>query len=217
MGAKGTVDLTRLDLAPLLKDPGQRSDLTGRATVDFVFASAPESAPAVDRLRATFAFEGPTVVAAGYAAANVKASGQVAGPRITLDGRAAAYGGTATANGFIVLPAKGRALAFDLKGRAAGVDLRKLPASTGVPRLATNLAVSAYHVTAAGGRIEGSTTLLPSTLEGIGIAEGTTAEFVASQGNISYAGRGEVSDVDLRHVGQVFKIAALDDPDMPRT
>src|SRR5436190_1408260 len=181
LGAKGTVDLTRLNLAPLVKDPAQHSDLTGRATVDLVFASAPESAPAIDRLGGTFAFEGPTVVAAGYSASDVKVSGQLAGPRITLDGRAAAYGGTATGDGFIVLPAKGRPLAFDLKGRAAGVDLRKLPASTGVPKLATNLAVSAYHVTAAGGRIEGSTTLQPSTVEGMRIAEGTTAEFATSK------------------------------------
>ncbi len=66
LGAKGTVDLNRLNLAPLLKDPAQRSDLTGHATVDLVFASAPAAAPAIDRLRGTFAFEGPTVVAAGY-------------------------------------------------------------------------------------------------------------------------------------------------------
>ena len=212
LGAKGTVDLTRLNLAPLVKDPAQHSDLTGRATFDLVFASAPEAAPALDRLRSTFAFEGPTVVAAGYSASDVKVSGQLAGPRITLDGRAAAYGGTATADGFIVLPAKGRALAFDLKGRAAGVDLRRLPASTGVPKLASRLAVSAYHVTAAAGRIEGSATLLASTVEGITIAGGTTAEFATSKGNVSYAARGEVSDVNLQRVGQVFKVAALDDP-----
>ena len=47
------------------------------------------------------------MVAAGYSAANVKVTGELAGPRITLDGRAAAYGGTATTSGFIVLPAKG--------------------------------------------------------------------------------------------------------------
>ena len=110
------------------------------------------------------------------------------------------------------MPAEGRALAFDLKGRAAGVDLRKLPASTGVPKLATNLAVSAYHVTASGGRIEGTTTLQRSTVEGITIAEGTSAEFATSKGYVSYAARGEVANVDLQRVGQAFKVAALDDP-----
>ncbi len=142
----------------------------------------------------------------------MKVTGELAGPRITLDGRAAAYGGTATSSGFIVLPAQGRALAFDLKGRAAGVDLRQLPASTGVPKLATNLAVSSYHVTASGGRIEGATTLDRSTVEGITIADGTIAEFATSKGTVSYAARGDVADVDLQRIGQVFKVAALDDP-----
>ena len=77
-------------------------------------------------------------------------AGALAGPRITLDGRAAAYGGTATARGFIVTPAPGRPLAFDLAGSAEHVDLRKLPASTGAPALATDLSVADYHVTGAG-------------------------------------------------------------------
>ena len=43
-------DLERLNLAPILKDPAQRSDLTGHATVDLKMASEPATAPVVDRI-----------------------------------------------------------------------------------------------------------------------------------------------------------------------
>ena len=117
--------------------------------------SQPATARVVDRVRGTYAFEGPRVAAAGYDARNVRVTGSLDGPRITLNGRAAAYGGTATARGFIVTPAPGRALAFDLAGSAEHVDLRKLPASTGAPKLATDLSVADYHVTGAGRSING--------------------------------------------------------------
>jgi autotransporter translocation and assembly factor TamB len=213
MGVKGELDLAGFNLAPVLKDPAQRSDLTGHAKVDVTLASAPESAPAMDRLRGTFAFNGPRVVAAGYAASNVRVTGAIQGPRITLDGRAAAYGGTATAKGFIVTPAKGRTLQFDLSGSATGVDLRKLPASTGVPEIATNLNASEYHVTGRTGQIEGNATLDSSEVEGATVAAGTVAQFATSRGNVSYSARGAVSDLDLQRIGHAFHIAALDKPD----
>src|SRR6185295_18213488 len=131
----------------------QRTDLTGHAKLDLAVKSSPATATVVDRLSGTFAFTGPHVAAAGYEARDVKAAGKIEGPRITLDGRAAAYGGTATARGFIVTPSKGRALAVDLRGAADHVDLRNLPASTGVPKLASNLAVSEYHITGQGSSI----------------------------------------------------------------
>ena len=58
------MDFERLNLAPLLKDPAQKSDLTGRATVDLRMKSEPATARVVDRVKGTFAFEGPRVVAA---------------------------------------------------------------------------------------------------------------------------------------------------------
>ena len=38
------MDLDRLNLAPLLKDPTQKSDLTGHATVDLRMKSEPATA-----------------------------------------------------------------------------------------------------------------------------------------------------------------------------
>src|SRR3954463_1073610 len=166
LSARGDVDVDRLNLAPILRDPAQRTDLTGHAKLDLALKSNPANAPVTDRMSGTFAFTGPHVVAAGYEARKVKLSGKIDGGRITLDGGAAAYGGTATARGFIVTPAPGRALAFDLRGAAEHVDLRSLPSTIGVPRLATNLSVTDYHVTGQGPSIQGTAALNESTIEG---------------------------------------------------
>ena len=211
-GARGEVSVERLNLAPILKDPAQRTDLTGHARLDLTMKSAPASAPAADRLNGTFAFEGPRVVAAGYEARNVKISGKVAGPRITIDGRASAYGGTAAARGLVVTPAPGRALSFDLRGSAEGVDLRRLPETTGAPQLATNLSVADYHVTGQGRSLHGTATLNESTVEGATIATGTTAKFDVAPTMVSYAARGSVANLDLDRVGAVLKIDALAKP-----
>jgi autotransporter translocation and assembly factor TamB len=210
--ARGDVDVDRLNLAPILRDPAQRTDLTGHAKLDLALKSTPANAPVADRMSGTFAFTGPHVVAAGYEARDVKLSGKVDGSRITLDGRAAAYGGTATARGFIVTPANGRALAFDLRGAADRVDLRNLPASIAVPRLATNLSVSDYHITGQGTSIQGTAALNESTIEGATFSSGTNAEFALSPTEISYSARGTVANLDLDRLGTALKIEALAKP-----
>jgi autotransporter translocation and assembly factor TamB len=210
---RGGLDVERLNLAPILKDPAQRSDITGHAEVDLRLASAPADAPAADRMAGTFKFNGPRVVAAGYQASDVRVTGSIAGPRITLDGRAAAYGGTATARGFIVTPAPGRQLAFDLQGQADSVDLRDLPASTGAPNLATDLSVAEYHVTGSGRNISGTARLRPSTVEGAKVADGTLAEFSVAPDRITYSARGSVADLDLQRIGRGLEVAALAKPE----
>jgi hypothetical protein len=207
--ARGDVSVERLNLAPLLKDPAQRSDITGHGRLDVTMKSTPASVPVADRVNGTFAFEGPRVAAAGYAASDVRISGTVAGPRITVDARASAYGGTATARGLVVTPAPGRALSFDVRGSAGHVDLRKLPSTIGVPQLATNLSVSDYHISGTGQTVEGTATLKESSLEGATIASGTSAEFGLAPTTISYAVRGAVHDVDLHRLGTALKMEAL--------
>jgi autotransporter translocation and assembly factor TamB len=210
--ARGRLQVERLNLAPLLNDPAQRSDITGGADIDLRLASGPASKPVVDRLSGNFKFAGPSLTAAGYQARNVRASGTFAGGRIHLDAGAAAYGGTATAKGFIALPAPGRALAFDLRGKADSVDLRDLPAQTGVPKLATDLSVAEYHVAGQGTSISGNAVLNQSTVEGATLSDGTTAEFKTGPGGISYAAHGTVAGLDVERVGKAMRIAALDKP-----
>jgi hypothetical protein len=209
---RGDVTVANLNLAPILRDPAQRSDITGQAKLDIRLASEPDGAPALDRMAGTFEFTGPRVVAAGYEARNVRATGSLDGPRINLDARAAAYGGTATARGFIVTPGQGRPLSFDLQGAADNVDLRGLPAATGAPQMATNLSVAHYRVQGAGETTSGSARLNASTVEGARLELGTTAEFRVAPGAISYSARGQVSDLDLQRIGRALDIEALAEP-----
>jgi hypothetical protein len=208
----GDVDMERLNVGPILKMPAQRTDLTGHAKVDIVFKSQPAGTPAFDRIRGTYAFSGPRAVALGYEARNVKVTGALDKARITLDGRGAAYGATATARGFIVTPAPGRPLAFDLRGKADNVDLRRLPPQTLAPQLATQLSIADYHVSGDGPSIQGTAALHKSTVEGATLADGTTGEFALTAGAVSYGARGNVTDLDLDRIGGALNVAALAKP-----
>jgi autotransporter translocation and assembly factor TamB len=213
LGLAGDVTVERLDLAPILKSPAQRSDITGTAKLDLDIASKPEDAPFFDRVSGTFRFDGPKVVAAGYQATKVRATGKLTGGRILLDARANAYGGTATASGFIRPPAPERALALNLKGSAENVDLRNLPTSLAVPALETKLSVAAYQIDLNGRTFTGTARLNQSTIEGATIAQGTVAEFGRRNGTISYAARGDVADLDLQRLGGALEIDALNKPE----
>ena len=224
LGVKGDVTTANLDLAPLLKDPRQKSDISGHAKVDLQVASAPAAAPAIERLRGRVVFQGPRVVAAGYTASDVRVTADLAGRRIALDGRARAYGGSATAKGFFVTPAApGQPLQFDLAGSASHINLAQLPRNLNAPRIATDLNATAYHVKGTAGRttaIEGSATLAESALAGGTIVGGTSAEFTMASGpgkaglqSLTYAARGEVRNLNLRRVGEAFQIAALAKPE----
>jgi autotransporter translocation and assembly factor TamB len=213
LGLAGDVTVERLNLAPILKNPAQRSDITGTAKLDLDIAATPERAPIFDRLSGTFRFDGPKVVAAGYEAANVKATGKLTGGRIVLNASANAYGGTATASGFIRPPAQGRALALNLKGSADNVNLQKLPASLAVPALETKLSVAEYQIDLNGRTFTGSARLNQSTIEGATIGEGTVAEFGRRNGTITYAARGDVADLDLPRLGGALRINALNKPE----
>ncbi len=210
---RGDVNTERLDLAPILKRPSQRSSITGQGTIDLRIASRPAAAGALDRMSGTFRFSGPQVAAAGYDARNVRASGRLDGRRITLDASADAYGGTATARGFILTPAAGRPLAYELRGAAEGVDLRNLPASTGAPRLDTRLSVAEYHVRGEGRNASGSATLNGSTVEGATVAGGTTGTFKVTPREVSYTARGRTANLNLQRIGGALNVQALAQPE----
>jgi autotransporter translocation and assembly factor TamB len=213
LGVKGKVQTENLNLAPLLKDPAQKSSITGTAKLDLTVAEAPPDTPVLDRMSGSFQFDGPRAAAAGYEASNVHARGGFSRGRVTLDARAAAYGGTATASGFIAPPSARRPLSFDLRGSAENVNLKKLPASTQAPALETDLSVAQYHVTGAGRTIAATATLNTSVVEGATFSEGTVAEFNSTNGEISYAARGGVEGLDLQRIGGALKVAALARPE----
>ena len=212
-GAEGDVHVEHLNLAPLVRNPQQRSDITGRAQLDLEVAPSPAGAPINERLRGRFTFTGPHVVAAGYEARNVRVTGTLAGRRIQLDGRANAYGSTATAKGFVVTPSGRLPVSYDLAGSADGVNLRNLPARTGAPRVTTHLSLAQYRVRGEGSTVDGAATLNQSTIEGATIGEGTVAEFAVRPGIVTYSSRGSVADLDLERVGRAFNVAAIAKPE----
>ena len=180
-GVEGEVDVDRLNLAPILRNPSQRTDITGHARLDVDFPK-PAGVPLNEVWRGTFAFAGPRVVALGYDVKNVRATGTLAGRRINLDARGVAYGGTATARGFVISPAGQLPLSYDLRGTASGVNLRSLPESTGAPRVTTNLSLAQYHVRGQGRSASGNVMLNQSTVEGATLGNGTVAGFRGRSG-----------------------------------
>jgi translocation-and-assembly-module (TAM) inner membrane subunit TamB-like protein len=211
--AGGPVHAEHLNLGPIFKTPAQRSDITGDATFDIAILSTPTDAPALDRLEGTFKFSGPRAIAFGYDASRVSAHGSIKGPTITLaSARASAYGAAATTSGVIVLPQGKRAIGYDLQGTADGVDLRLLPRALRIPRLATRVFLSDYHVRGSGSTASGTAAFRTSEIEGATVADGTTAEFEFAPGRLAYGARGTVSDLDLRRLGRGLEVAALDKP-----
>jgi len=223
LGARGSVSLQHVNLAPILKSPAQKSDITGHATVDLIQASGPASAPALDRLRGKLTFEGPSVTTNGYTATNVHATATMTGRRIGVDGRADAYGGHATAKGAIVAAAApGQPTTIDLAGQASRINLASLPRRINAPRIVTNLNATTYHVKgsfANASSVNADVTLGQSTIAGGTILAGTTAHvsLTSTTGerglqSLDYAANGEARGVNLRRVGDAFQIAALSRP-----
>jgi autotransporter translocation and assembly factor TamB len=223
LGVTGDVTTQNLNLAPLLKNPAQKSDISGHAKLELRVASAPATAPALDRLRGRVVFQGPRVVAAGYTASDVRVTANLEGRRLGLEGRASAYGGSATTKGFIVLSRPGQPLQLDLAGSASRINLASLPRNLNAPRIQTDLNATAYHVKGSAGRttaMEGNATLAESAIAGGTIAGGTSAEFAMTSGpgkaglrSLTYAARGEVRNMNLQRVGEAFQIAALAKPE----
>ena len=208
---RGRIDLQNLDLAPLLRDPAQRSDITGVADVDLRILDRRAAGP-LGALEGRWAIRAPHVVVLGYEARDVAARGRFERGAIRLDeSRAAAYGGRATARGVLT---PGPPFALDLRGEASGVDLRNLPRSWRMPGAPGSLNLS-YHVrgTAAPARdrsLAADVTFRRSSLAGAGIAGGSTAQVrLGRPGHLEYAANMDVRALDLRRIGSAFGIEAL--------
>jgi autotransporter translocation and assembly factor TamB len=221
----GDVSIRHLDLAPLLNDPKQKSDITADARLD---VRADEFSK-VDSIRGDLSLRAPHITAAGYAAGPIDAKAKIAGRRVDLSARAAAYGVNATADGRVVLPDVSdaredapRPVQFDVRGTARGVDLRRLPRNAGVPPAATNVN-AAYHVagTVTTGEkqaadVSGDATFEPSTVAGARIAGGSQVGFglksdalKGGRYDLTYSADATVAGLDLQQVGSEFRIPAL--------
>ncbi|HEY3044363.1 MAG TPA: translocation/assembly module TamB domain-containing protein [Vicinamibacterales bacterium] len=210
--AAGTVSVRRLDLGPILNDPKEKTDITADAKIDLRAPSFSE----VDSLRGTVSLNAPRIVAAGFAANQVKGTARIDGRRLTIDGQAAGYGASATAVGSVVLPeSKKGAVAFDLHGQARHVDLRRLPPHLNAPFAATDVNAE-YHVVRSGSnvgsgfsRIYGDLGFAPSTIAGATVESGSTLRFDVNGRQIGYETDATVADLDLQRVGEEFRVQTL--------
>jgi autotransporter translocation and assembly factor TamB len=202
----GTVSVRHLDLAPILRNARDRSDITGNARVDLRAAEFSN----LNALRGTVKFDAPRAAIAGYAAEQIHGNARFDGRRVTLDGRAAAYGASATAAGRVTLPEGKEALAYDLHGQARHVDLRRLPRNLNVPPASTDVNAE-YHVvgTAPSSSVKGDLRFAPSMIAGTRIAAGSTAGVDIGGGQVAYWADATVADLDLERVGKELNVPAI--------
>ena len=212
----GAVSIRDLDLSAIQSDARRKSDITADVTLDVHGKSLSE----VGSLSGTVSVDAPRIVAAGFAAEQVKANARLDGRRVAIDGHASAYGSTVTAAGRLVLPEElSGPLAFDLRGQAKRVNLQRLPRSLNVPAAVTNIngqyRVAGSRVDSSAGsgrsRIEGDLQFAPSSVAGAAIAAGSTAAFTIDGRNFAYQSDATVENLDLRRVGTEFRVPALTD------
>ncbi|MGH9408918.1 MAG: AsmA family protein, partial [Vicinamibacterales bacterium] len=220
-GARGAINVRDLNLAPVLNSPADTSDITGHVAMNLRMAASPANAPALDRVNGRVSVDAPLVAAAGYRATDVKLTADLAGRRVTIDGRAAAYGGTATATGLVVAPAaSGQALQFDLTGSASHLNLANLPRTLKAPRAATNINVASYHAAGTIGsrtNMSGGATLGRSTVPGATVLNGTAAQFAMSSTkaglqSLAYSAHGGVRHLNAETLGHALQIASIATP-----
>jgi translocation and assembly module TamB len=214
----GDVTVRNLNLAPILKDPALKTDLTGKASVDL----AADDFEKVDTIAGSVTIDAPRVAAAGYAAERVIASADLDRGRAKISASASAYGAAATARGNVTLPSPGRSLAYDLRGDLRNVDLRRLPRSLNVPPAETNVNAS-YHVVGAEPNshvasgfsrtrtrtIQLQATLRESTIAGAAIAPGSTVGATMNGRQVAYEAELSASRIDLQRIGREFNVPAL--------
>src|SRR5206468_7374903 len=110
--------------------------------------------------RGTYTVNATQANVIGYETRDVAAKGRIDWPTITVDGRAAGYGGRATAKGTIRAASP---LQLDLTGKAEHVDLRTVPPQLNAPGVPSNLQIG-YTLTRRDPSLSGTPQLEESTL-----------------------------------------------------
>jgi translocation and assembly module TamB len=212
--AAGNLSVRHLDLAPLLADAAQKSDITADATVDV----AASSLSAIDTVSGTVSMNA-RIAAAGYVADRLDLKASLAGRTINLNGRAFAYGANVTAAGRVVVPQADEPLAFDLKGRAAHLNLRTLPRAVSPTPAQTDISAD-YHAAGseplaasskAARRVDLDATFLASAVPGVHLEEGSSAHVALRGADLAYNADATLKEIDLQQIGDAFAVPALND------
>ena len=214
--ASGNVSVQHLNLAPLVNDAKQASDITAQAAVDL----RSDSLSSPDSLSGTIKLDANKIVAAGYVANRLSGTATLHGRRIDVNARTAAYGATASAAGRVVVPEGKGPLSFDLRGQARHLNAAALPSSLNLPSVKTEVNAD-YHVVgnadvAGGAKGQRAALVLDATLADSSVANakilsGSTVRVDARQSALAYAANATVQDVDLQQIGSAFGVTALAD------
>ncbi|HEY7290688.1 MAG TPA: translocation/assembly module TamB domain-containing protein [Vicinamibacterales bacterium] len=217
----GTMSLRHVDLAPLLNDPRQRSDITADLAVNV----AGERFADQSSLHGTVSAKAPQISAAGYQVGPLDVKGRLAGRQVQVAGNVEAYGAHATADGRVTLPdltaasGQAREVSYDVGGDASRVDLRKLPRNLGIPAADTDVNAR-YRVAgkvAFGGRtpspadVTADLSFRSSRIGKARVVDGSTAGVDLRGRAISYRADATVQGLDLQDVGEEFMVPALAD------
>jgi len=200
--ARGTVNVARLNLAPLLESGSPVTDLTARADVDMRFpgGGSPESVTIDATVHSTqSAF-------AGYRYDALDGTIRLAGREVLVAVTTRAYGASARAEGTIATRAP---LAYDLHGTVRGVDLRRLPPQLRVQSLESDI-TGAYTVTGVNARLEGTLAFAGSEVEGAAIANGSEGRIDLTGDVPTYAFAGHVAGLDVSRLGRALEMPVFE-------
>src|SRR5262245_39171406 len=212
--ATGNVSVEHVNLAPLLNDSKQASDITGQAAVDL----RTEALSNADSLQGTVKLDAPRVVAAGYVADRLTGTATLNGRRVDVNARGSSYGVAATAAGRVVLPEGREPLAFDVRGQARHVNVKALPRALALPPVKTDVNTD-YHIVGnahfgdKGSRVPliVDATLGDSSIANAKITSGSTVRIDMRHPELAYEASANLRDVDLQELGEAFGVKALAD------
>jgi autotransporter translocation and assembly factor TamB len=210
----GRVALRRLDLSQFLDNKDWPSEIDSDATVKL--RSAAGAKTFLDSLHGDVDLTGRKIHVREYIVDNMKTKARLDGRTVDLKSfQGLAFGVPTTAAGPVTLPSdERRELGFDVTGHVSGVNLAKLPSWMRAPTAETRL-TTAYHVTGVvpvgrpGVQVSGETTLESSVVAGVRVDNGATASFHVGPGDLRYQVDAQVSDVDVRRIGEEFHIQTL--------
>jgi autotransporter translocation and assembly factor TamB len=195
----------RLDLAPILENESFRTDLTGRASVQFVLPDAAQAASTI-----SFQVDASAITAAGYDARQVRAMGSYADGVLHVDGTASAYGAWASMKGEWRTDASKRSPnTLALSGRFRDLDVRQVPKALAAPPLASRLG-GTYDVVYGPADWAVRVQLSRSTVEGATIGAGSTARVEAHRGVPHYEARAQIENLDLQRLARPLSLPTLD-------
>lgn len=202
----GALDLNRLDLAPWLSRPEDRSDISGHVQFDLGVQ------PGAHFPHGSYVFDGSHAAFMGYEADHVQARGTITATDALIErGAATAYGANVTLDsGRIGIDAP---YPFSFTGFANGVDLRMVPPQVPVPHVESTLALR-YDVRGqfSSSYLIGQAQFAPSTFLGATIEDGAIGSIDTQASPFTYSGEGGLTNVDLHRFGVDLGIAWLQEP-----